>query len=628
MPTFISPRVNVQEIDLSTTIPAVATSIAVLVLRNTWMGPEMTQEFVTNENQLISTFGKPRKRLYDSFGDNEIVSSCYEDMFSGIGYLKYGTSLYCTRVMPSDSTFAGINLSSADTWTANLSPYTLNTSTVSGDITNPDDFHEEDTLLGTDQVQFIAKSRGYWGNQVKIAVVDYTTQKLVSNGTLNRDNNGDLILYDSDGLSATDGTYYKYASANNTAYITTDVTISVVLNNVIADLDNPLESGNALIIVQAKEQGGTTYDVVEVNNVSMYETAVDDQGQSQYIENYINNNSEYIRVMVADAYKNASLDADWVTYEFKQFSGGCDFTESSTVSDALIIEGYNLYNNPEEIDVNLFIDGNKSETVKAELIVICESRIDSMCVLDCKYAQVIKNKGSEATDIVNWRKGLSDPGFNQNTSYAALYGNWFNVFDKYMNEYHWVPASGYMAGLFARTDDLRDPWFAPAGLNRTVVTGVRKIAWNPTLGERDLLYKNGINPIVSFAGQGKVVWGQKTMLDKQSAFNRINVRRLFMVLEKAISTSAKYFLFEPNDRFTRAQLIAMINPFLRDVVSRRGIYEFYVQCDDVNNTPERIDRNELWVSIFIKPTRAAEFINLQFIATKTGASFEELIGTV
>jgi len=118
------------------------------------------------------------------------------------------------------------------------------------------------------------------------------------------------------------------------------------------------------------------------------------------------------------------------------------------------------------------------------------------------------------------------------------------------------------------------------------------------------------------------------MLDKQSAFNRINVRRLFMVLEKAISTSSKYFLFEPNDRFTRAQLVSMIEPFLRDVKSRRGVYDFYVLCDETNNTPERIDRNELWVSIFIKPTRAAEYINLQFIATKTGAAFEELVEAV
>jgi phage tail sheath protein FI len=149
------------------------------------------------------------------------------------------------------------------------------------------------------------------------------------------------------------------------------------------------------------------------------------------------------------------------------------------------------------------------------------------------------------------------------------------------------------------------------------------LAWNPKLGHRDMLYKEGVNPIVSFAGQGKVVWGQKTMLDKSAAFYRVNVRRLFIVLEKAISTAAKYFLFEFNDRITRSQLVTMIEPFLRDVQQRRGIYDFKVVCDETNNTPERIDRNELWCTIFIKPTRVAEFIVLQFVAMKTGMTFEE-----
>ncbi len=175
---------------------------------------------------------------------------------------------------------------------------------------------------------------------------------------------------------------------------------------------------------------------------------------------------------------------------------------------------------------------------------------------------------------------------------------------------------------------MADPWWAPAGLNRAVLTGVRRLAWNPKLGNRDILYSNGINPIVSFAGQGKVIWGQKTMLAKESAFNRVNVRRLFITIEKAISTAAKYFLFEPNDAVTRNLLINMIVPFLRDVQARRGIFDFRVICDETNNTPERVDRNELWCDILIKPTRTAEFIVLNFVATKTGASFEEAAAAV
>jgi len=205
-----------------------------------------------------------------------------------------------------------------------------------------------------------------------------------------------------------------------------------------------------------------------------------------------------------------------------------------------------------------------------------------------------------------------------------VYSNWLEVYDKYNATYRWIPASGHAAGIFARTDNVTDPWFAPAGFNRGGLSNIRKLAWNPTLGNRDIIYQNGMNPIVSFAGQGKVIWGQKTMLDKSSAFNRINVRRLFMILEKAIATAVKYFLFEPNDDLTRLLLVNMIDPFLRDVKARRGVYDYLVICDETNNTPERIDRNELWCDIYVKPTRAAEFIVLNFIATKTGASFTEI----
>jgi phage tail sheath protein FI len=180
-----------------------------------------------------------------------------------------------------------------------------------------------------------------------------------------------------------------------------------------------------------------------------------------------------------------------------------------------------------------------------------------------------------------------------NSSYVALYGNWLEVYDRYNRKYRWVPASGYIAGLYAYTDNVSDPWFAPAGLNRGIINDIRRIAWNPTKGERDELYQAGINPIVSFAGKGTVVWGQKTMLDKASAFDRVNVRRLFLTIEKAIANASMYFVMEPNDRDTRQRLLSMINPFLADVVARRGIYDFLVVCDETNNTPERIDRNEL-----------------------------------
>lgn len=594
MPTFISPLVNVQEIDLSTTVPTVATSVAAIVLRNTYKGPEMERQYITSENQLIRIFGKPRKRIYDSGGSYERVSSNFEDMFSAIGYLREGNSLYCTRVMPPSASFAGVKMDSTDEFVKFESEeaYRLDTITMDGQISDPDDFHNEaDDLMGTDKLQIIASSRGYWGNNIRFALINRQTQVRALSG-----DQGDL-----------DDEIY----------------------NIINSIDSPLvDDYNFLLIVQSKEQGASNWETMEVHNVSTDEGSTDDQGRSNFVEKKVNGESDYIRIAVAEDYNDSEVPSEWVTNDFKELGGGFDYHEDPVATDAAIIEGYELYKNPEEVDVNVFIDGNKSEEVKRSVLSICESRWDAILFADVKYDHVIKNKGNEATDIVNWRKGIDDPDFNVNSSYVATYGNWLNVFDKYNNEYHWVPASGFVAGLLARTDEVSEPWFAIAGLNRGILKNVRKLAWNPDQGNRDLLYKNGINPIASFAGQGKVIWGQKTMLDRSSAFNRINVRRLFIVLEKSISTSAKYFLFEPNDRFTRTQLKDMITPFLRDVESRRGIYDFYVQIDEENNTPERIDRNELWASIFIKPTRAAEFINLQFIATRTGANFEELIGSV
>jgi len=282
----------------------------------------------------------------------------------------------------------------------------------------------------------------------------------------------------------------------------------------------------------------------------------------------------------------------------------------------------------ESIDVNIFIDSNKSTTVKQSILAICEARSDAIGVGDVPKSLVVNNKGNEATDCRDYRLGQhSTYNFNENSSYFATYANWLNIYDKWNSKYRWVPSSGHVAGIYANTDEVSEAWFAPAGLNRGILNQVRKLAWNPVQGERDVLYKNGLNPIVSFPGQGKVVWGQKNMLDKSSAFNRVNVRRLFIIIGKAISTALKYFLFEPNDSFTRLSIINMIDPFLRDITARRGIFDYLVVCDERNNTAERIDRNELWCDIYIKPTRTAEFIVLNLIATKTGASFTELVAS-
>jgi phage tail sheath protein FI len=200
------------------------------------------------------------------------------------------------------------------------------------------------------------------------------------------------------------------------------------------------------------------------------------------------------------------------------------------------------------------------------------------------------------------------------------------MYDKYSDSFRWIPLNGDIAGLCVRTDSTRDPWFSPAGFNRGQIKNIIKLAYNPDKANRDVLYKNGVNPVVSFPGQGTVLFGDKTALAKPSAFDRINVRRLFITLEKAISTAAKFSLFEFNDEFTRAQFVSLVEPFLRDVQGRRGIYDYRVVCDSTNNTGEVIDRSEFVGDIYIKPAKSINFIQLNFVAVRTGVAFDEVVG--
>lgn len=589
MALYLSPLVDVNEIDLTTTVPAVATSIGVHVLRNTWKGPELKQQLINSIDELTEVFGVP-------------MDDSYEDIMAGVGFLQYGNNMYCTRVLAPSATFAGAYGTVASGGT--FSQYTSGNAYQLSDLDSqdPDEFGNEETTFDVgrpengSEMAFIAQSRGEWGDYVQIAIVGRDTYNGVRQG----------LSAASLGISAT----------------------------LYDDLDQAVDAAFSsdkqfLVMVKAAKQNNITknpipYEVVEAHLVSSDPTEIDDQGQNIFIENYINANSSYIRVATTAAFKNKSYKNKYQT-DYTNLGGGVR-NQGDTVQDGDIIQAYELYQDPESIDVNIFIDSNKSTTVKSSVLAICEERADAVGVLDVPKSLVVNNRGNEATDCRDYRTGQhSTFNFNENSSYVATYAQWLNVYDKWNSKHRWVPASGHVAGIYANTDDVSEPWFAPAGLNRAIINQVRKLAWNPVKGERDILYKNGLNPIVSFPGQGKVIWGQKNMLDKSSAFNRINVRRLFIIIGKAIATALKYFLFEPNDSFTRLAIINMIDPFLRDIVARRGIFDYLIVCDERNNTPERIDRNELWCDIYVKPTRTAEFIVLNLIATKTGASFTELV---
>jgi phage tail sheath protein FI len=261
------------------------------------------------------------------------------------------------------------------------------------------------------------------------------------------------------------------------------------------------------------------------------------------------------------------------------------------------------------------------DTVPDHLTAMAENRKDCLIFLSPEQSDCVNNSGNEVADITTLRNTLNS------SSFAVMDSGWKYQYDKYNDVYRWIPLNGDIAGLCARTDIERDPWFSPAGFNRGQIKNVVKLSWNPTKSERDSLYKLGINPVVTFPGEGTVLYGDKTLLSKPSAFDRINVRRLFIVLEKSISRAARSSLFEFNDEFTRAQFVNLVEPFLRDVQGRRGIFDYRVVCDTTNNTPEVIDRNEFVGDIYIKPARSINFIQLNFVAVRTGVSFNEVVGS-
>ena len=283
---------------------------------------------------------------------------------------------------------------------------------------------------------------------------------------------------------------------------------------------------------------------------------------------------------------------------------------------------YEKFEDAETVDVNLIIAGTSSATHIDNLITIAENRKDAVVFASPERSDVV-NVSSAVTQTTNVTGFFNSI---RSSSFVVFDSGYKYTYDKYNDVFRFVPLNGDIAGLCARTDLVADSHFSPAGFNRGVVRGAVKLAYNPNKTQRDDLYRARINPVVTFPGQGTVLFGDKTGLSAPSAFDRINVRRLFITLEKAISTASKFQLFEFNDEFTRAQFRNIVEPFLRDVQGRRGITDFLVVCDETNNTGDVIDRNEFRADIFVKPARSINFITLTFVATRTGVSFEEVIG--
>ena len=303
----------------------------------------------------------------------------------------------------------------------------------------------------------------------------------------------------------------------------------------------------------------------------------------------------------------------------ESFSGG---NNGATVSDADYIIGWKEFQDPNKVDISFVLSGESSNTLSTFLIQeIAENRKDCVAFISPENADIVNQTGSEVTNINARRNSLPS------SSYGVMDGNYKYMLDRFNGVFRYVPLNGDIAGLCASSDNI-NPYISPAGFNRGNVKNVTKLAFNPTRTNRDDLYVNGVNPIVSFPGQGTVLFGDKTLLAKPSAFDRINVRRLFIILEKAIANAAQFSLFEFNDEFTRSQFVSLVEPFLRDVQARRGIIDFKVVCDGSNNPPSVVDRNEFRGDIFIKPSRSINFISLNFVAVASGVEFSEVINAI
>jgi phage tail sheath protein FI len=372
---------------------------------------------------------------------------------------------------------------------------------------------------------------------------------------------------------------------------------------------------------QITGQAGTVLETFP--HVSKASDAKNDDGSPNYYATVIFNKSKWI-------YVAAHMDAGWgvsaVGTSFSTTTPIYDVTLAGGISVTPTIANYttawDLFASTEDVDVSLLVSGNASEvdsSVQEYVAQIAASRKDSVAFISPDFQSAVSTPGADA--IVTYRNSLSI-----DSSYAVMDSGWKYQFDKYNNVYRFVPLNADIAGLCVYTDMVRDAWWSPAGLNRGFIKNVVKLSWNPNKTDRDTLYPAGVNPVVAFPGQGVVLYGDKTMQSKPSAFDRINVRRLFIVLEKAIAVASKYSLFEFNDEFTRAQFVALVEPFLRDVKGRRGIYDYRVVCDTTNNTPQVIDSNQFVGDIYIKPARSINFIQLNFVAVRTGVDFTEIVG--
>jgi hypothetical protein len=661
----VSPGVSIKEIDLTTVVPAVATTPGGFA-GYFHSGPADEIVTVTNQTELVSIFGKPQN-------DN------YVDFFTAANFLSYGNNMQVVRVLGS----ASRNSSVGKGGTAGFATGTLL-------ITNSTQFGASAGLSASAPAEagalFASKYPGVIGNSVKVvvttgsgtttgglsaaALMGASSLTIKAPGTTYGFSVGDEITF-ADGTSVTvSGVSGRSATAGDIFGVTGTVAsgVSVTLQTLLptAQLINAtythksvyaksigstsfttpyaFDAGgsgdqiNVLVLDKDGTLSGTVNTVLEkFEGLSRAEDAKKFDGSSNYYRTVINEQSKYVWALSRDMASNTGFTAtktNWNTLgvslasqthladSVNSFHLSGAVSAAPTVSE-LYANGWNKFADADAVDVSLLPMGGASATL-AQLVVqnVCEKRLDCMAFVSPAQSDVENKLPYEA---LNNLKTFRDSTFNINSSYAVIDSGWKYQLDTYNNVLRIMPLNADIAGLVARTEFTNEAWFSPAGFNRGQLKNVVKLAYNPSAeAHRDELYTRQVNPVVSFPGEGVILFGDKTAQSRPSAFDRINVRRLFIILEKAIATASKFFLFEQNDAFTRSQFKNLVVPFLKTVQQRRGITDFKVVCDETNNTGEVIDRNEFVADIFVKPTRSVNFISLNFIATKTGVSFTEV----
>ncbi len=387
-------------------------------------------------------------------------------------------------------------------------------------------------------------------------------------------------------------------------------------------------------IIVVDENGkfsGTSGTILETFvNMSRATDAKKSDSTTNYYKNVINTKSKYIwsvnDLSGASADVAASVINSTRTSPYsKTFIGGTNGSTESNIHFGSLATAMDLFRDTSSVDVALLITGKSvglNGTQAANYLIdnVAEYRKDCVVFVSPEKSDVTNSSIDRTEAVLEFRSNL------RNSSYAFLDSGYKYQYDRYNDVYRYVPLNGDIAGLAARTDNVRDPWWSPAGFNRGQIKNTIKLAWNPNQTEQELLYAADVNPVVTFLSQGTVLFGDKTTLGRTSAFNRINVRRLFIVLEKTIAIAGRDLLFEFNDDFTRSQFKNTVEPFLRDVQSRRGIVAYKVVCDETNNTSDVIDNNRFVGDIYIKPNKSVNFVQLNFVAVGSGVEFTEIIG--